>query len=225
MEKSLAYLLITGPTGQSIQLSPPPEWNPTDIRRESIDYIEKFGTLSKLSKEKDIFYAEKWQQRHFVLTGSKLMYYGSASEKEPRGVIPLAKCFIGIKAKGEMRRRDAFQTASHRSCIASVTGTNVIDNEFEGLVSRLSIALHKPKDSSSSSLSSSSSSLDYARTYYFSSDNEAELKEWYEAIEHNINASSMEHALQDFENYVAQVSGTTDGYDFVGILNRLYSQY
>jgi hypothetical protein len=225
MEKSQTYLQITGPTGQCIQLSPPPIWNPTDLRKESIDYIEKFGTLTKLSKERDLFYNEKWQERHFVLSGSKLMYYGSASEKEPRGVIPLAKCYIAMKVKGEMRRRDAFQTSSHRTCFASITGTNLHDNEFDGVISRSSIAIHKPKGAMSTILSSNSSSLDEARTYYLTSDDDAELNEWCKAIEHNINASSTEKALQDFENYVARVSGTTDGYDFVGILNRLYSPY
>lgn len=215
-------LILTGPTGIKIDVSPAPHWSAISL--DSLDYVEKYGSLSKLSKEKDLFGNEKWQERHFVLSGNSLSYYGSSSDREPKGIIPLTFGLIALKSKGEKRRKDAFQSTSSNPCLPNITATGS-EGEFDGVISKSAIALYKPVAQTISRHSGKFSSDAVPRTYYITCDDSSELKDWLHAIDNNIKIASTEATLQTIRRYISQVGGSYEHVDLIDILNRLYTDY
>ena len=213
--------IITGPTSLKLEISPAPCW--TIMTSDALEYIEKFGNLWKLSKEKDLFGNEKWQDRHFVLSRDILYYYGSSSEREPRGVIPLVYGAIALKNKGEPRRIDAFIHGLSENCLTTIaTGS---EGEFDGVVSRRSIALHKPVSPIplKNSYKHKNNMNSCARTYYMTCESDSELQEWLQAIDNNIQIVSAEKSIDLFIRFILQVGGSVDGVNLPYVLNRLYS--
>jgi len=124
-------------------MSPVPQWSPTDPGAPT-EFIEKTGYLTKLSKDLDVFGAEKWQLRYFVLNNTALSYYGKAGDAEPKGVIPLLQGQVFLKIKGEPRRKDCFNKRTGGTVKLLTASLGSIRNEYDGTLSRDCISLYKP---------------------------------------------------------------------------------
>ncbi|XP_065887290.1 uncharacterized protein [Dysidea avara] len=156
------------------------------------------GWLVKLSKQKGLFGADKWQKRYFVLNGNRLFYFKKYGDSQPRGSIELLPgSWCTAVTQGTPKKRDAQFNAQGST-------------DSIGIVSVLRcIALHRPSNYSyplcriigsngANAAESfrghtlSMSDPEYgSRTFYFVTSSDTEQQEWIDAINANIKAHQL----------------------------------